>query len=260
MALPVYQSDQFATLSSSSSGDVTVTAPVSIASGDLLLAVCASDSANTATERWTTAESGWTKEGEAGNATTDCHIALFSKIATGSEPADYTFSCTVETSLDMVVWVIRITGADTTTPLHLGWVDNDNNATTDNLTITTGTTTINDCLCFAGAVYDGGDSNGLLWTGTGWVETAQRIVNTALTGVSAGWALLDQATAGAVQEPTVEAISNLVDGFEGFFIAIAPAAAASSDISAWNDVAYANISAVNEVTAANISALNEITF
>jgi hypothetical protein len=73
------------------SGSTTVTAPASITTGDLLLAMCYADTdTNTA---WT-APSGWTSAGsqyDSGNNNYG-QVEVFYKIATGSEPGAYAFS------------------------------------------------------------------------------------------------------------------------------------------------------------------------
>lgn len=254
MAAPVYEANSYTGAFGTS---VAVTKPTGVVSGDLLIGICTSDDTGATADTWSTAESGWTKEGEVGDATTDVKAAIFTKIAGGSEPASYTFDATVSTRIN--AWVLRISGADTTTPLNVGLVTTAGSDTTA-LVITAGTTTVADCLCIAVAAYDGGDSGGFDWTGTGWTEIEERRRNFGnALGLTSGWAILTQATAGAVQQPTCSTVDPIADGMSGLFIAIAPPAAAG-DITHWNVVALADISALNEVTAANISAINDVTF
>lgn len=88
-----------------SAASVTCTAPASIVSGNLLVAILGSFSgANT------TPPSGWTTVGYNGNSAVSGNIQVCTKTATGSEPGSYTFNATGATGIAVVILQFSGTG------------------------------------------------------------------------------------------------------------------------------------------------------
>jgi hypothetical protein len=87
--------------------------PTGTVSGDFLLAFTATDPDGPASAL--TAPAGWAQTGPDSNVTSAMHARTFWKVATGSEPATYTFGATAAS--DGVVCVVAFTGVDTNTPI-----------------------------------------------------------------------------------------------------------------------------------------------
>lgn len=87
--------------------------PTGTLAGDFLLAFTATDPDGPASVL--TAPAGWTQTGPDSNVTSAMHARTFWKVATGSEPATYTFGATAAS--DGVVCVVAFTGVDTNTPI-----------------------------------------------------------------------------------------------------------------------------------------------
>lgn len=102
VAAPVLES--FSSRGVPATTSIAIAAPTGIESGDLLLACVASDSNETFTP-----PSGWTQVDASGLIGITAHF--FTKTATGSEPADYTWN--ISTSEDCLAIICRISGANT---------------------------------------------------------------------------------------------------------------------------------------------------
>ena len=104
MALVV---ESFASASSTTTS-VAVTKPTGVASGDLVIGVARANNASAMSS------TDFTTEVFDLDAVGGYRLALYYKIAGGSEPASYTFTGTASNNMDAAV--IRVSGADTTTP------------------------------------------------------------------------------------------------------------------------------------------------
>jgi hypothetical protein len=108
MAAPVYASSAASGVGTTVA-NVTVTKPTGVSAGDLLVALTY---ANTAAALWA-GPAGWSKIAE---NTTQCSTAVFTRVADGSEGANFTFTRS-GTSLNTAgAVVVRITGASGVTP------------------------------------------------------------------------------------------------------------------------------------------------
>lgn len=105
MALVV---ESFASASSATTS-VAVTKPTGVASGDLVIGISRANNATAMSSSDFTTEIFDVAEG-ADNS----RLAMYYKIAGGSEPASYTFTGTSSNNMDAIV--VRVSGADTTTP------------------------------------------------------------------------------------------------------------------------------------------------
>jgi hypothetical protein len=94
--------------------NVVVNKPTGVASGDLLVALAW---ANNVTATWA-APAGWTKIAE---DLTNASMALFTRVADGSEGSTFTFTRAVNTVNGAGVTVARITGAGTVAASGLGF-------------------------------------------------------------------------------------------------------------------------------------------
>lgn len=118
MAVPVVASFTEKNDVTTDASSITLTKPGSVAAGDLLLIIVIND-AGVSTAQWnntTLKPTGFTFINTAGDANTDCHAGAFWRIADGSEGATISVPCA--TASDYIGWYIRVTGADTTTPVN----------------------------------------------------------------------------------------------------------------------------------------------
>lgn len=197
--------------------DGTVYKPSGVVSGDLLVIVVGieEDGDGTILE----ALSGWTKEFEYGDDSTDCRVAMYWKIATGSEGATETITRT--TGGAGIGWYLRISGANST-PIHLVGTEGQGTGTT--LTASSITTTTDNTLVIAILSFDGGDGFPFTVSGTGWpssFDTNQTENDGSCSGCwSGGWTSREVTTAGASNNVDFEA--SVSDGWETIQFAISP--------------------------------------
>lgn len=114
-----YVSSSGNTTGSSAASSVTVTAPASIATGNLLIAVCFAN--DDSTSAIFSAPTGWAPAGvpSTGTPSGDTFItdmAVFTKFATASEPTNYTFAFTNSTNL--IVGILQYSGVPSSAPLY----------------------------------------------------------------------------------------------------------------------------------------------
>lgn len=164
--------------------------------------------------------SGWTKEFEYGDTTADARIAMYWRIATGSEAASEDVTATA--ACYGKSWYLRISGADGTTPIHLVGSENEGNA--NSLEASSITTTSNNTLVIAMFSCDGGDMYPFTISGSGWpttFETDQQAYDGTFPGAwSGGWTYKTMPTAGATGNVIFTA--SQADGFETIQFAIEP--------------------------------------
>ena len=154
MAAPVLETGWVvSTTSGATASSLSHTAPTGISADDLLLIIVGSDDITDVVQFSIndTTYPGWTKLGEQGTATSDCHIGVFYKVAGGSEG-----NVTVDavSADEMFGWYLRISGNATTTPINASAFGSDGGSSHD---IPSVTTDVNDCLLFYGLSFDGAD-------------------------------------------------------------------------------------------------------
>jgi hypothetical protein len=216
MAIPVLVS--FTENSSTGASSRVLTKPASVAVGDLLVIIAATDDTSNLMQFKGNAIPGFTEIGGLGNSSMDVHIAAFYRVVDGTEGASFTV--TSSSSDDFTCWCLRITGANRWNPIDA--IDDGYATSTVDAVIPAVTTTVNDCLVLACHAYDGGDNGTYTITGTGWTSVDQNKTGSGSGNLSAGVARRDQATAGAGTACTFNASGSLSDGNVGFQFAIAP--------------------------------------
>lgn len=172
---------------------LTLNAPTGITAGDLLLIIFRDPAINTNSEVINT-PSGWTKIDEHGTADNDIHIGMFWKEATGSE-GDVTVTSTVS-STGRAGWYLRISGADTTTPIH---ATSKNGTTWQAATPWTAsgvTTSVDNCLLIAGFAADGCNNDPFTISGEGWVEEDESVTGADSNGTAGVFASKELSSAG----------------------------------------------------------------
>jgi len=217
MAAPVIESfSQAVDLYSSVSSPISVDKPTGTASGDLLLAIVfgASGAQNTY------ASTGWTKVVEGfQDATTDSGFALFWKAAGGSEPSTYDFSWSGSDNEDVGVLIMRISGADTTSPIDDYTID----VTFEFVsapTVPSITTTVADCLAiWASLARQGNETYSAVPSGTASVASYQSGNN--YEGIAYSVASETIASTGATG---TRSFSSSLGQYVALSIAIAPGA------------------------------------
>ncbi len=106
---PTYQTKEEATVNGSS--NLTINLPAGTSQDDLLIALLAESSGSDIT-----APAGWTEIIDDGNGA-DVRLGVFWKLATASEPANYTF--TVASTDQTAGTILRYSGVDTANPINV---------------------------------------------------------------------------------------------------------------------------------------------
>lgn len=104
MAAPTYIT--FNGAAGTGSASLSASAPGSIVAGNLLLAFVYASGSNAGT-RTITAPSGWTLVTSVTNGATTKLTACYSKTATGSEPASYTWSCNATATIGLTIQLLE---------------------------------------------------------------------------------------------------------------------------------------------------------
>jgi hypothetical protein len=197
--------------------------PKNVAAGDLLLIIVGNDD-NSATAQWDNVSlkpTGFTLINEAGDATQDCHIAAFYRVADGSEGSS--FSVPAQSSDDLAAVCVLVSGQHVLAPINAVGADA-SDASPAPFSITELTTTLANCLGFAVAAYDGADDGGYTWGGTGWSELVEVRSGSTSNESSITAATKSIASAGASGAATVDPAVD--DGMVGFQFAVGPTAVA----------------------------------
>lgn len=234
MAIPVIASST--TNTSTGTNTVTLSQPSGTSAGNLLVIVVGNDYAtdNTAVFDDTTykPDNGFTLAAYGGDSVCDAQLAVYWKIATGSEswPVTVTGNTSSEgAAQDYWAICLRITGAHATTPINvINTVTKQ--ASTQFHTIAEVTTTVDDCLAFFAITADGGDVNPIGITGTGWSKYGSDVQSgTSSVSVSGCVGTKDMASQGLTGDVTAEVFDGTSsDGSANVQFAIAPAAATAS--------------------------------
>jgi hypothetical protein len=214
--------DNFKTANTASTPatSLTVDKPDNVAVGDLLLVLQINENSS-GTDQWndtTNKPTGFTNVFEGGSGVSDSHIGVFWREADGTEGA--TLNCPQNNSENGVVWYLRVTGADTSSPIDvMGTITE---GETNSLAITAATTTVDNCLAFYVQCFDGGDGLSYTVSGTGWSESDEQQSGTGQADSSGSWGTKLVASAGTTGSPTVTA--SVTDGMGGVVFAITPSA------------------------------------
>lgn len=198
---------------STAASSIELVAPSGITAGELLLIIVGNED-STNTQQFTDNVSGWTLIGESGNLTAAAHIAAYYRVATGGEG---NVTVTAQSSDNIFGWYMRISGADTTSPIGVNnFTQSTGNA--DPHIIPEITTTTANNLVIYGLSFDGGDGDPFAVSGDGWVEQDEQEAGTGTTNGSGTWGTKTQATAGATGNATID--TNVSDGAAYFQLAI----------------------------------------
>lgn len=223
MAYPVLE-DWTEYLGSASESSMDLDKPADVQVGELLLLLAINED-STATQQFTDNVTLFDLQWEIGSGTSDCHIALYSRIATGAEGA--TVNVPAQSSDYMMGYYLRISGVDPINFLNaLGTAALSSGSPTD---LTGLTTDVPECLCFYVAAFDGGDGTPVGVSNTGWSESDEGYSAGGSSGVSACFGTKQLAGAGPAGTATIT--WNTGDGNCGRQFAIAPALAGITSIS-----------------------------
>jgi len=213
MAIPVLESDFEFAAEPSGASSITIDIPAGNTSGDLLLLLMMGEFN---TVKFLDDLTGWDLEetnGAQGN-----HVALYSRISDGTEGS--TVTVTPSSSATMLGWCVRVSGADSTTPINVTGVSAQSGGTTH--TVDAVTTTADDCLAIYFMGYDGGDY-GSFSQPTGWTEAAEGNTGTAAGDMGAVFGSKDIASAGTTGDADIDVL--VPDGMVAIMFAVAPGAA-----------------------------------
>lgn len=193
---------------------ITLTKPAGVSNDDLLLLLVGNDESNVAD--WNTL-SGWNMSVDYNATASDAAIAVYWRIATGdASETDPTPTCSLN---ELYGWYIRVSGVDTTTPIHLTGTPAAD--TTEPYTIDEITTTVDDCLVFYLLAFDGGDGEPFNESGTGWVEVDEQNSGEAGTDASGCWGTKTMSGQGLTGDVSVNGDGN-TDGTSSVQFAVAP--------------------------------------
>lgn len=212
MAAPTFRAAGLGATNTTTS--TTITKPAGTASGDVLLAVVANGGAATAPS---TVPSGWTLVASASISTT-FWAGVYSLIAGGSEPANYTWSGFADSCAGSM---IAISGADTSTPVAASRAQANTNG---NIACASITAPVVDCLIVGAAGVDDNQAT----TDASWACATNPAALTERTDLLSSGGV-DTASAIATAPQTVQgATGNLTATLAGsrdnvsFLIAIQP--------------------------------------
>jgi hypothetical protein len=209
-----YASQQTASLGSNGTS-LVINVPSGTAAGDLLLATISTDGSTSFST-----PTGWTLLNQDSNGT-DITLAVFYRVADGTEPTNYTFNWTG--SEQAAGAILRYTGVDTTTPIDV-WDaanSNDNAPTAPSVNTTVADTMVvriygADDDDLAGSPYPPGHTGRLnIRSNTGWNNTC-----------SLGVADVAQAAAGATG--TAAFAMSASEQWRAMTLALRPAVAAET--------------------------------
>ena len=224
MTLPVLEAGWDVQQSGTARTSVSFNQPSGSATDDLLMAICIDDDP-AASSNWNV-KTDWSRPINIGNGTSDAKLAIYWRIQDGTESWPEAFTATTTRYRGGVM--LRITGIDTATPIHV--TRSSAAVSTNSYSILGVTTTLPDCLIIYGFAFDGGDGVPYSVTGTGWSEFQEVQNGTIGPNGSGCMGQRDLASQGASGTATIAC--NVTDGCIGAQIAIAPAAAGGVSIAA----------------------------
>ncbi|MBL4795782.1 MAG: hypothetical protein JKY50_00050 [Oleispira sp.] len=129
---------------------IAVAKPTGVSVGDLLIIAAGSDD-STSTNQFADDVTGWTFIGTDGTSSSDVHVGAWWRIADGTEPATTTITPTTTDTL--AAYYFRISNAHGTAPITNNQVSNGST----NLTLSSGSTAVDDQLLLIVAFHDGND-------------------------------------------------------------------------------------------------------
>ena len=223
MAAPVQvDADKQSTVTGGASFLISIIKPTNLVDNDVLYACISRD--NSDANDAITAPSGWTvlDSAEVDNGTFTCGIYRKVISDASSEPSNYIWSWT--DSEKAVGWIIRVTGADISTPEDVTPSNNTGTSTTPRcLAITT--VTADTLLLAVGGISDKAKDN---WTAPSGMVEFFDIVSTggggAAAHASAGAAEKDQASIGSTGDQDFGVLAS--KAWVCFLIAVKPASGA----------------------------------
>ena len=227
MAQPVLEAGWTINESGTARGSFTLAQPAGSATDDLLIAICINDEPS-GSQLWDT-KTDWTRAFQVGNNKPDCTAVMYWRKQDGTESWPETFQVTSGT-YHMGGVMLRITGADTSNPIHKFTLHDPAVISTTTHPMLGFTTTLDDCLCLYGFSFDGGDGDPFSTTpDPPWSEFQE--IHNGLGGGDGGgcFGQRDLATAGASGTVTITN-TGAGDGGVGFQFAIAPEVAVSGRI------------------------------
>lgn len=198
-------------------GAISVTKPSGVSADDGLLIFVASDPLNpgTGVALWTP-PSGWSEEEDDGQ-NIDVSIAVYSRVATGSEGSSESVDEGSGSITNKVGFYLRITGIDTGDFIHAK--ANVTTQVSDSFSTNTLTTSVDDCLIVSFCGFDGGDGAPFSISGGDHSKLDDHTSGTA-GGVAGCVATGSQASAGTTTACTFTAQN--ADGYITIQLAIAP--------------------------------------
>lgn len=225
MAIPVEAA--FAVTSAANNTTITVAAVSGVISGDVVVLIVLTKSANVDSDEFNT-PTGWAKIVGLipSSSAIDCMGMSYIRAASGDSGDDNPI-VTWSTSAPSFGWYIRVTGADTSDMLNIAGVDAQTVSTS--IACPSVTTDKVNCLAFYFNAFDGGDGLPMSVSGAGWTESAEKSVldSDSTNVVSGSFGTKDQASAAATGDATVTA--DVSDGIIGAQFAINEAAAGGAN-------------------------------
>lgn len=195
-----------------------VTKPSGLQIGDLMIVFVANAQLEDTIDQFdaTSDPAGWTFVKEAGDSLSDCHLAMFWKIATATEIAatDFTFNiASGATARPGWISCIRISNAHPSTPIGTVGASYIINSVTPS--ITGHTTGNNNSLAFYVFTVDTGQTSPFTISGSGWTKVGEYYDATDNISTTEGsWGTKEMITAGATG--TADATLQSAEGVVGW--------------------------------------------
>lgn len=197
-------------------GSIVLTKAADVEVGDLLVLIVGNDGTVAGDFE---ALAGWNQPIDAGSSSTQSLISVYWREADGTEAATETVTTSIVA--EIFGWYLRISGADTTTPIHKQQISNIT-ANDSTQTLTAVTTTLVDCLVLYGHSFDGGDGFPFSPSGTGWSGREIDDVQAGSGASDASGSIGKKNLAAAGSSSNVTVTCSVSDQGVGFQIAIAP--------------------------------------
>lgn len=222
MAAPVVESFSGPTYEADSDNTLTLSRPTGVVAGDLLVALLFHDDLDTNT--WS-GPSGWSEIVTIVDSGDVCALSVWAKEAGDSEPSTYDFTKGSANGSVMGGGILRISGADTASPVDVS--SNQDLGSVTDIVCPSVTTTgderlilrffVQDDNQYAHVAYPSGHTG--LWAGTSALGD----------DISSGAAHIEQATAGATGTGTFDSDPFFARRAVGSTVAIRPAAGGGGD-------------------------------
>ncbi len=213
-SVPVIETFEGNNGGSDASDQLTCNKPSGVEVGDLLVLICTNEDSGGDAD-FLDDQTGWNLVGESGDGSSDSHIGVYWRVATGTEDSVQTIEANSEDQWTM--YYIRISGVDTSDPINNSSWDQSSSSSSSHPCPSV-TTDEDYCLVLYGLSFDGSDGYPFSVSGTGWVQKDEQDCGGTYNYNSSCWGSRDLASLGASGDATVSCAAS--DGAARMQVAI----------------------------------------